>query len=288
MNQWQIGEVLVTRIVEMEVAGGTKFILPDATREACLPIEWMQPNFMDLEGNLIMSIHSLIIDTGNKKIIVDTCIGNDKQRNIPSWNKLQTNFLNDLEEAGYLKESIDLVMCTHLHVDHVGWNTMLVNGEWIPTFPNAKYLIAEKEWTYWDSNENEDLYGPVISDSVRPVVDAGMVDFVDDHFKLCDEVRLIPTPGHTPGHVSVLINSKKKKALITGDFIHHPVQMTKTDWCSSADYDKRKGQLTRENLLEKYVDQDILIIGTHFASPTAGHIKYLKKGGYWLDVGNIK
>ena len=288
MDQWKIGNVLVTRIVEMEVAGGTKFILPDATREACLPIDWMQPNFMDPEGNLIMSIHALVIDTGDKRIIVDTCIGNDKQRNIPTWSNLQTNFLNDLEEAGYPKESIDLVMCTHLHVDHVGWNTMLVDGEWIPTFPNARYLIAEKEWTYWDANENEDLYGPVISDSVRPVVDAGMVDFVDDHFRLCNEVSLSPTPGHTPGHVSVLINSKKKRALITGDFIHHPVQMTKTDWCSPADFDQKLALLTRETLLEKYVNQDILIIGTHFATPTAGHIKHLEEGGYWLDVSNSK
>jgi len=288
MDQWKIGNVLVTRIVEMEVAGGTKFILPDATREACLPFDWMQPNFMDSEGNLIMSIHALVIDTGDKRIIVDTCIGNDKQRNIPTWSNLQTNFLNDLEEAGYPKESIDLVMCTHLHVDHVGWNTMLVDGEWIPTFPNARYLIAEKEWTYWDANENEDLYGPVISDSVRPVVDAGMVDFVDDHFRLCNEVSLSPTPGHTPGHVSVLINSKKKRALITGDFIHHPVQMTKTDWCSPADFDQKLALLTRETLLEKYVNQDILIIGTHFATPTAGYIKYLEEGGYWLDVSNLK
>jgi glyoxylase-like metal-dependent hydrolase (beta-lactamase superfamily II) len=272
----------------MEVTGGTKFILPDATKEACLPIDWMQPNFMDPEGNLIMSIHALVIDTGDKRIIVDTCIGNDKQRNIPTWSNLQTNFLNDLEEVGYPKESIDLVMCTHLHVDHVGWNTMLVEGEWIPTFPNARYLIAEKEWTYWDANENEDLYGPVISDSVRPVVDAGMVDFVDDHFSLCNEVCLSPTPGHTPGHVSVLINSKKKRALITGDFIHHPVQMTNTDWCSPADYDQKQAQLTRETLLEKYVNQDILIIGTHFSSPTAGHIKYLEGGGYWLDINKVK
>ena len=271
----------------MEVTGGSKFILPDATREACLPIDWMQPNFMDPEGNLIMSIHALVIDTGDKRIIVDTCIGNDKQRNIPTWNNLQTNFLIDLEEAGYPKESIDLVMCTHLHVDHVGWNTMLVNDEWIPTFPNARYLIAEKEWTYWDKNENEDLYGPVISDSVRPVIEAGMVNFVDDHFRVCDEVNLFPTPGHTPGHVSLLITSKKEVALITGDFIHHPVQMTKTDWCSSADYDKGQGQLTRETLLEKYVDQDILIIGTHFATPTAGYIKRLEEGGYWLDVNKF-
>jgi len=288
MDQWKIGNVLVTRIVEMEVTGGTKFILPDATKEACLPIDWMQPNFMDAEGSLIMSIHALVIDTGDKRIIVDTCIGNDKQRNIPTWSNLQTNFLNDLEEAGYPKESIDLVMCTHLHVDHVGWNTMLVDGEWIPTFPNARYLIAEQEWTYWDANENEDLYGPVISDSVRPVVDAGMVDFVDDHFSLCKEVSLSPTPGHTPGHVSVLINSKKKRALITGDFIHHPVQMTNTDWCSPADYDQKQAQLTRETLLEKYVNQDILIIGTHFSTPTSGHIKFLEGGGYWLDTNNAK
>jgi len=287
MNHWQIGNVLVTRIVEMEVTGGSKFILPDATREACLPIEWMQPNFMDHEGNLIMSIHALIIDTGDKRIIVDTCVGNDKERNIPSWSNLQTSFLKELEEAGYPRESIDSVMCTHLHVDHVGWNTMLVNDEWIPTFPNAQYLISEKEWIYWDKNENEDLYGPVISDSVRPVIEAGMVNFVDDHFRICDEVNLFPTPGHTPGHVSVLINSKKEMAMITGDFIHHPVQMTKTDWCSSADYDKRQGQLTRETLLEEYVDQDVLIIGTHFATPTAGYIKRLEEGGYWLDVNKF-
>ena len=287
MNHWQIGNVSVTRIVEMEVTGGSKFILPDATREACLPIEWMQPNFMDHEGNLIMSIHALIIDTGDKRIIVDTCVGNDKERNIPSWSNLQTSFLKELEEAGYPRESIDSVMCTHLHVDHVGWNTMLVNDEWIPTFPNAQYLISEKEWIYWDKNENEDLYGPVISDSVRPVIEAGMVNFVDDHFRICDEVNLFPTPGHTPGHVSVLINSKKEMAMITGDFIHHPVQMTKTAWCSSADYDKRQGQLTRETLLEKYVDQDILIIGTHFATPTAGYIKRLEEGGYWLDVNKF-
>ena len=164
---------------------------------------------------------------------------------------------------------------------------MLVNDEWIPTFPNAQYLISEKEWIYWDKNENEDLYGPVISDSVRPVIEAGMVNFVDDHFRICDEVNLFPTPGHTPGHVSVLINSKKEMAMITGDFIHHPVQMPKTDWCSSADYDKRQGQLTRETLLEEYVDQDVLIIGTHFATPTAGYIKRLEEGGYWLDVNKF-
>ncbi|MEM9622472.1 MAG: MBL fold metallo-hydrolase [Pseudomonadota bacterium] len=284
MQKWQIGDVSVTRVVEMEVAGGTRFILPEATREACREIEWMAPHFMDADGNLIMSVHALIIDTGSRRIIVDTCIGNDKQRNIPAWSNLQTNFLEDLAAAGYPRESIDTVMCTHLHVDHVGWNTMLVDDAWVPTFPNARYLVATKEWAYWDAHGDEKEYGPVLADSVRPVVDAGMVDFVEEVHQICDEVRLEPTPGHTPGHVSVHITSQGEEALITGDCIHHPVQMTRTDWCSSADYDQAQGRSTRENLLARYVDQNILIIGTHFATPTAGHVKAHHDGGYWLDV----
>jgi|TARA_B100000315_G_scaffold253446_1_gene292255 glyoxylase-like metal-dependent hydrolase (beta-lactamase superfamily II) len=284
-NQWQVGDVKITRIVEMEIAGGTRFILPDATREACLSIDWMAPHFMDAQGNLIMSIHALVVDTGSRRIIVDTCVGNDKERNIPNWNHLQTAFLDDLVAAGYPRESVDTVMCTHLHVDHVGWNTMLIEGTWVPTFENARYLIAQDEWAYWDANEDDATYGPVLADSVRPVVEAGLVDFVDSTHEICDGIRLEPTPGHTPGHVSVHITSSGEEALITGDCIHHPVQMTRTDWCSSADYDQAQGRQTRDSLLQRYAGEDVLIIGTHFATPTAGHIKVLDSGGHWLDVG---
>ena len=283
-NNWQIGAVKITRVVEMESTGGSRFILPDATRDACKPIEWMQPHFMDEQGNLKMSVHALIIDTGEYRILVDTCIGNDKERNIPAWSNLQTDFLHQLTNAGYPRESIDYVLCTHLHVDHVGWNTMLIDGEWVPTFTNARYLIGETEWQYWDANDDESKYGPVLADSVRPVIEAGLVDLVPTDHQLCPEVCLQPTPGHTPGHVSVKIESNGARALITGDCIHHPVQMTRTDWCSSADYDQSAGQLTRESLLSDLVDQSILVIGTHFATPTAGHVKGLPSGGYWLDV----
>ena len=284
MNTWQIGTVKITRVIEMETTGGSRFILPDATRDACKPIGWMQPHFMDEQGNLIMSVHALIVDTGKYRIVVDTCIGNDKERNIPTWSHLQTDFLKQLTAAGYPRESIDYVLCTHLHVDHVGWNTMLVDGEWLPTFPNARYLIGETEWRYWDANEDESQYGPVLADSVRPVVDAGLVDLVATDHQLCTEVSLQSTPGHTPGHVSIKIESAGQSALITGDCIHHPVQMTRTDWCSSADYDQSEGRLTRESLLAELVDQDTLVIGTHFATPTAGHVKALPDGGYWLKV----
>ena len=284
MLQWKIGDVTITRVVELESLGGSRFILPDATREACLPYDWMQPHFMDDKGNLLMSVQALVVDTGERRILVDTCIGNDKERNVPAWSHLQTQFLQDLGAAGYPAETIDTVLCTHLHVDHVGWNTMLVDGHWVPTFPNARYLFAKTEWEHWDANEDETVYGPVLADSVRPVVEAGLVDLVDMDHQVCTEVRLEPTPGHTPGHVSVHIRSGGDQALITGDCIHHPVQMSRTDWCSSADVDQAQGQQTRESLLDRYVDEAVLVIGTHFATPTAGYVKHLEGGGYFLDV----
>ena len=283
MNEvWQIGNVKVSRVVEMELTGGTRFILPDATREACRGYRWMHPHFMDDAGNLVMSIHALVVDTGSRRIVVDTCIGNDKERDIPAWSHLQTSFLEDLAAAGYPPDTIDTVLCTHLHVDHVGWNTMLVDGEWRPTFPSARYLVGEREWNYWKDVESS---APVLADSVRPVIEAGLVDFVPVDHRLCEEVRLEPTPGHTPGHVSVRIASAGKNALITGDCIHHPCQLTRPDWCSSADYDQAAAQRTREDLLAAQVDTEVLLIGTHFATPTAGHVKHREGGGYWLETG---
>ena len=147
--KWRIGAVSVTRIVEMDAIGGSKFILPQATPEAVLQIPWLQPHFADAEGKLKMSVHALVVETPTRRIVVDTCIGNDKPRAIRSWNQMQTSFLADLEAAGFPRESIDTVLCTHLHVDHVGWNTMLVDGRWVPTFPNARYLLGRAEFEYW-------------------------------------------------------------------------------------------------------------------------------------------
>lgn len=267
----------------MQVTGGSRFILPEATREAVLPIKWLAPHFMDDEGRLIMSIHALILETPDVTIIVDTCLGNDKPRDIPNWNMLQGPFLEDLVEAGYPRETIDTVLCTHLHVDHVGWNTMLVDDKWVPTFPNARYLMAEKEYQYWTEEADQGEYGDVIADSVLPVFDAGLVDLVPMDYQITDEICLEPTPGHTPGHVSVHIKSQGEEALITGDCFHHPCQIARPEWSSSADYNAEDGIVTRNSLLRKYSDEPILIIGTHFATPTAGH---LKRDGdqFWLQA----
>jgi len=285
MNSWTVGDIKITRIVEIEVAGGTRFVLPDATPEAVLPIKWLAPHFMTEEGKLIMSIHALIVDTGDKRIIIDTCIGNDKERAVPAWNRLQTDFLKDLEAAGYPRDSIDMVFCTHMHVDHVGWNTMLVDGEWVPTFPNARYLFADKEWAHWQVTAQEE-FGEVIEDSVQPIVDAGLAEFVPCDTEICEGITLVPTPGHTPGHVSVEIKSKGETAFITGDMLHHPCQMARLDWASAPDHDKPLAKQTRRRIFEDIADTDILVIGTHFATPSAGYVKRAEDGSYWLDVQN--
>ena len=179
MNQWRIGDVKITRIVELEVAGGTRFILPDATRDVVRDIDWLAPHFMDPDGRLIMSIHALIVETKDRRIIVDTCLGNDKPRGIPGWNMRTGPFLDDIAAAGYGRESIDTVLCTHLHVDHVGWNTMRVDDAWVPTFPDARYLIGQAEWDHWHDGEAVNVRGDdAFGDSVKPVFDSGLVDLV--------------------------------------------------------------------------------------------------------------
>ncbi len=284
MMKWKIGDVTVTKIVELEAIGGVKFLFPQVTPEAVRDIHWLKPHFVDDDGELIMSVHALVIETPSRRIIVDTCIGNDKPRMpMKNWDHLQTTFLKDLEAAGFARDSIDTVMCTHLHVDHVGWNTMLVDDKWIPTFPKARYLMAEQEFTYWQAQEDNEQQRAVYDDSVGPVFEAGLVDLVPLDHQICDEVDLVPTLGHTIGHVSVRIRSNGEEGLITGDFIHHPCQMAHMDWAAAVDYDQKASTETRKRIFAQYADTPTLIIGTHFAGPTAGHLK--REGdAYRLEV----
>ena len=269
MLKWQIGNVRITQIVELTTASLGPHLLPQATPEVLGAIDWMQP-FVDADNRLVLSMHSLIVESGDQTIMVDTCIGNDKQRNYPRWNMMQGDFLEKFAAAGFTTEQIDTVLCTHMHVDHVGWNTRLVDGRWEPTFANADYLFAQDEWTHWKDEEQE--YGPVIEDSVQPIFDAGKAVLVGQSHQVCDEVWLTPTPGHTPGHVSVHIRSQGEEGIITGDMIHHPCQIKQPQWSSLADHDANLAAHTRQSFVEQYAEQPVLIIGTHFAGPTAGHI----------------
>jgi len=264
---WRVGAVKITKIVELETVGGTRFILPQASREAIRAIDWLFPRFADENGRLRLSIHALLVETPTRRILVDTGLGNDKQdRDVPTWNLRRGAFLEDLAAAGYPPESIDTVLCTHLHVDHVGWNTMLVEGRWLPTFRNARYLMHRFEFEYWRDRSVTKAQKAVFEDSVRPVVEAGQVDLVESHHRLCAEMNLIPTPGHSPGHVSVELRSGGEQALLTGDVLHHPCQMAHLDWASTVDFDAAASTRTRESLFSRLAGTPTLVIGAHFAA----------------------
>ena len=281
VQRWKVGDVTITKVVEIEIPGPASWIIPQATPENLARETWLQPHFADAEGLAIMSVHALVVESAGCKVLVDTCVGNDKKRPIPDWNERSGPFLEDLAAAGHPPESVDRVLCTHLHVDHVGWNTRLEGGRWVPTFPNARYLFGREEFDYW-ANEEEAAFGDVMGDSVHPIVDAGLADFVDTDHVVAECIRLEPTPGHTPGHVSVRISSQGEDAVITGDLMHHPVQCAHPDWGSSADWQADTALATRRAFLERYADTPTLVLGTHFATPTAGHI--VRDGDAWRFV----
>ena len=271
--RWNIGDVRITRVAEL---GGqpfpATFMFPQATPALVQRHAWLRPHFAHEDGRLFASIHSFVIESGARRIIVDTCVGNDKARVIRAWSMLQGPFLADLARAGFPADSIDTVLCTHLHVDHVGWNTRLVEGKWVPTFPKARYLFGRKEWEHWASEAAEHRDGDVMGDSVRPIIDAGLAELVDMDQVLTPEVRLQPTPGHTPGHVSVRIASRGEEAVITGDLMHHPLQCAEPDLSNNFDVDAGAARRTRRDFLARYSNRPVLVLGTHFAPPTGGWV----------------
>ena len=273
MHPVSVGRLRVSAIVER--AGPTRptWLLPDATPEAVEGHrDWLAPHFLDDKGRFLQSVHSFVVRAPGLTALVDTCIGNDKDRGgRPPFHMLRTSFLDDLRAAGVSPEAVDLVICTHLHVDHVGWNTRLDNGRWVPTFPRARYLFGRAEWKHW-SSENEDGTARIMADSVAPVLDAGLAELVDMDHRISDELWLEPTAGHTPGHVSVRLASGGEQAVITGDLMHHPVQVAEPEWGSHFDSDMEQARETRRAFCRRYADQPVTVLGTHFHHPTAGRI----------------
>ena len=277
MLKWKIGDVTVTRVVEFESPVAYNADAPffaGLTVEGLRTMPWLFPNFASEDGTLKLSIHALLVEgPGGLKLVVDTCVGNDKPRNMTRQRPLHRPFLQHIAEVGFARESVNTVVCTHLHVDHVGWNTMLSeDGKWMPTFPNAKYLIGRQEYEHWIKDDDAEQVA-IMADSVKPIFDAGVAQMVEMNHRISNEVRLMPTTGHTPGHVSVVIESKGETAIITGDMMHHPAQIGHPEWCPSFDSDKDAARVTRQAMLKDWADKPILIIGTHFAAPTAGHIE---------------
>jgi glyoxylase-like metal-dependent hydrolase (beta-lactamase superfamily II) len=285
MKTIALGDMTISRVVDVEMPYmPVSVFLPDSTPEALDSYrEWLEPRFLTKEGMLVLSFHSYLVRTGHHTILVDTCLGNDKNRpDYPGLHMRDGPYLDDLANCGVAPEDVDYVMCTHLHVDHVGWNTRLQDGKWIPTFPNAKYIFARQEWEFW-KNELE-TNGPhlgdeSIADSVVPIVEAGAAVLVETDYSIDDEVWLAPSPGHTPGHYCVHLAGGGSEAVMTGDVLHSPVQCAEPDWNSTFCFQADQARATRRGLLEKYADTNVTILPAHFPTPTAG--RFVGAGDTW-------
>lgn len=280
MHPLALGRLHISAVVER--AGPTRptWLLPDAVPEAVERHRGgLAPHFLDEKGRFLQSIHAFVVRAPGLTMLVDTCVGNDKDRGgRQPFHMMRTSFLDDLGAAGVPPDAVDLVLCTHLHVDHVGWNTRLVDGRWVPTFPRARYLFARREWAHWSAERDADTQR-ILADSVQPVLDAGLARLVETDHRISDEIWLEPTPGHTPGHVSVRLRSGDGEAVITGDLMHHPVQMAEPQWGSHFDSDVEQARKTRRAFCECYADGPVTVLGTHFHHPTAGRI--VRHGDAW-------
>jgi len=237
---------------------------------------WLAPTFLDAGDRLIFCIQSFVIKTPDHNILIDACVGNHKKRPTrPFWNMLDSDrFEKALGAAGLTVNDIDYVMCTHLHTDHVGWNTRLENGRWVPTFPKAKYIMADRELAHWTAREKENPQGvPWITDSVLPIVAANRAQIVKSDFAFNERIQFIPTPGHTIDHYSVLVGRAGADVLITGDMIHSPLQGKYPDLGMMADYDSREAGQTRRRVFDRFCEEPTILCATHFPAPSTARVR---------------
>ena len=273
---FKAGNATIHRIIEMEV-GFTPALefLPNLTKEVLDENRsWMHPSALDANDNQILCFQSYVVKTGTHNILIDSCVGNDKERTArPLWHKKKDDaFMRGLAAAGLTVNDIDFVLCTHLHVDHIGWNTRLENGRWVPTFPKARYIFSKVELDFWIAESKKtDL--PQIVDSVIPIVEAKACDVVTSDYSLNDLVTLIPTPGHTIDHYAVTLGKGGKDAVFTGDLIHTPLQALHPDLSMRVDYNPAQGVASRRRFLETYCDSNVLCCFAHFPSPSKGYVK---------------
>lgn len=274
--RWRVGDATVIRVPELDATAALEGLIPRLDLAAISEDAWLRPDFVDDAGRPRGLVQAFVILIAGYTIMVDPGVGNGKRRSaVPGWDDLHTDFISRLQATGAAPGEVDYVLDTHLHFDHVGWHTELVAGAWQPTFPTARYVMSAGEFGYWQSkpdNEIADQHAG-FTDSVLPIYEAGLVDLVNDDHVVIDGVRFMPTPGHTPHHVSVLIESGGQSAVITGDVAHHPCQLAHPDWASTSDFDPDLASTSRMSLVERFADSDTLIIGNHYSDPVAGRIQ---------------
>ena len=280
-QRFTVGAATITSVVEDEVPHiPPELFFPEGSAPAVAKHEWLVPDYADADGHVTLRVQAFVLQLAGRTILIDPCVGNNKARAFPFWNQQSYPFLERFTEAGFAPASVDMVVHTHLHADHVGWDTHLVDGAWIPTFTQARHLYTQAELDFCRDRPmaGEDVF----ADSVAPILAAGLADVVDEDAELGDGIRLVPTPGHTPGHVSVWIESDGDAALLTGDFMHHPVQLAEPNWAEIGDDDVELARATRRRMIRHAAETGALVLVAHFATHPAGRI--VADGDAWAFI----
>jgi glyoxylase-like metal-dependent hydrolase (beta-lactamase superfamily II) len=281
MKTLSVGDVSIATVVESQrVPMAFAEFLPEAAaaREVLEAARtWLEPRFADLAAGVgFLDFHSYLVRTPRHTILVDTCIGDDKERGGHKFfHRLKTPWLANLRAAGVAPDQVDFVMCTHMHADHIGWNTRLVDGRWVPTFPNARYVFGRTEYEHRRRNWEKDAgagYG-AFADSVLPVVDSGQALIVEDGHDLDGHFTVLPAPGHTPGNVVLQLQSRGERGVFCGDVLHHPIQVAHPEWSAAFCEDRAQSARTRQHFVASHADTGTLVIPAHFPAPTAGRIR---------------
>jgi len=287
-----LGNAVIHRIVDLDpFALPLGFLFPGAELEMLRGEEAMlAPHHLDFAtGNILLGVFSYLLQIGGRNILIDTCVGEHKQRpRRADWHqRTNTGFLAGLKAHGLDPQDIDAVLCTHLHADHAGWNTRLVSGRWVPTFPNARYLMGRGEAEHWavveQAEPGQHNHG-IYADSVLPIIEAGLADYVEDGFELGPGLTIKPLPGHSPGQIGLCLCCQTgEKAFFCGDAVHSPVQVLQPDWTSAFCADKPMAIATRKQLFEAAADEGTILLPAHLRNAVGMRIRRLPDGRFRPD-----
>ncbi|MEX2238899.1 MAG: MBL fold metallo-hydrolase [Dehalococcoidia bacterium] len=272
--QLKVGDVTIMPVVDAYISAPPSFLFPDVSEKQLDP--WR--HYVNPEGQLDLNIGTYVLRAGGRTVLVDTGLGGKHRRGFPTGD-----MLNNLKAAGVAPEDVDIVVITHLHVDHVGWNTVEGNGGWVTTFPRARYMVVKEEWDFFTTDPTQSTQA-YIQDSVLPLADSGQLELVAKDFVVTPELTLVPSPGHTPAHSCVALVSDGERAIIVGDLTHSPLQLTETQWELVFDLDRGLACRSREEIAQRIETEGAYAIGGHFPTPGFGRLVRLGERRLWQAV----